>query len=75
MKKHVKKLILASAKALIHSQGAEAEIDMIFDILEYSKVTFTEDEVYELVEKKYPLMIDARGLPDEGIPNGISDRS
>ena len=75
MEKHVKKFILASAETLTKVQGLEAEIDMIFDILEYSKATFSEDEVYELVEKKYPLMIDHRGLPSEGIPHGTCDRS
>ena len=75
MEKHIKKLILASAVTLTQTQGPEAEIDMIFDILEYSKAKFSEDEVYELIEKKYPLMIDHRGLPGEGIPHGICDRS
>ena len=75
MEKHVKKLILASADTLTKAQPAEANIDMIFDILEYSKAQFSEDEVYELVEKKYPLMIDHRGLPSEGILHDTCDRS
>jgi hypothetical protein len=75
MEKHVQKLILACAETLFQTQGPEASIDMIFDILDYSKAKYAEDEVYELIESKYPLMIDSRGLPGEGIPHGIYDRS
>jgi hypothetical protein len=75
MEKHVKKLILTAATTLTIVQGPEANIDMILDILDFAKVQYTEDEVYEFIEKKYPLMIDNRGLPGEGIPHGIYDQS
>lgn len=75
MKKHIQELILSAAKTLTKVQGPEADIDMIFDLLDYSKAPYAEDEVYQLIEKKFPLMICSRGLPSEGIPHGTCDRS
>lgn len=75
MQTYVKKLITASVKALIETQSLEANIDMIFDILDYVKASYSEDEVYEMIERKYPILIDSRGLPDEGIPHGTCDHS
>lgn len=75
MKKHVQKFILTAGETLTEVLGPEADIDMIFDILDYSKAPYTEDEVYQLIEKKFPLMICSKGLPSEGIPHGTCDRS
>ena len=73
MEKHVQTLIKATAAVI--QNNPDASIDNILDVLEYTKAPYTEDEVYEYVEKHYPLMIDSRGLPSEGIPHGTCDQS
>lgn len=61
MENSVRKSIKKIAKGLIREHAFDATFDMVMDCVRYYEIKATEEEVFELMEQYYPLLIDSRG--------------
>jgi hypothetical protein len=61
MEKSVRVSIKKIAKGIVREHAFEATFDMVMESVRAYELKATEEEVFEVIEKYYPLLIDSRG--------------